>query len=840
MVRLLRSYRVLVLISLTAIAVSTLAVISNVPTSTPYSPFNTGARGTSRITELISNNLIYGFNELPEGFKGTVLLVLQAELPPSEYLRVERLLSSGAQVIILDEGGYSNNLLKHLGITSSITNYVVLDEVFKYVSREYPIITSASLKSELITYRPTYVEVSGLAKVVAESSKYSYADVDRNNYYSLGEYMRSYPIIIQSRIGDGYLTVISDLDVISNELIDMNYGALSKLITNPTYIAIGYLGLSSTDLLKYLLTKTLPTGYRSGVEGSLIPYVITVAVSAISYYLTYRHRTLKSVKRFKSYTIICSSYVAVIATYVAFITDNPYLVIPALANFTISLFNVGSVIRYVLTATLIYYSSLGLETLLYLIPTYLLIPYLMILEPDVGLNNFVGPSTTNLIKYLSLMLIVPLINLNTLLPLSLIMAVSIINCLVHYVRLYGVRVELLEVPEEVVLKGKASLLLNTYSRHTTYLALTGFSSGFFELKDYSIIRYDLPSNHLGTQNAVLNPVVMDSSCFAKRLLTPISVRYLVVPSTMKLIERLRSEVFSRRDVKDLLSGVELSFTELGSGLVGVGSEGISKVLSGLLVRGGVNVFLAELIRSLTALETEVFSDKLGSRGRLGEYVGVRPYIPGDEVRHIHWSKSLSAQKLMIKEFTVSDVKDYLTGGGGLEPAVMVDLTVSDAASLDRLILTLLNVYLSLIRVSPDVKAPLVIVSNEFVLVMKGKALDVLYRLYKALSNVMPKLIYDYEPMKTEVSVEYVKNLITYSDRFRYFSKLLNANKYFAEEVVRALVMNELTPPRPITILHSDVLSVRYGLVRYELSRYGYTDVELSKLAQHIANSGGRY
>lgn len=838
----LKSYRTLMLTLLLTISLSTLAAIVNIPTSTPYSPFNTDVNGISKFAEYFCSNFLYSLSDVSKGFNGTVVVILNNELKSSEYSVIEDLLSSGSTVVILDEYGYSNNLLKYLGIDALVVNHVVLDEVFKYGSREYPLLRLRGSELNLTAYRPTYIYVSDSSFVVAETSKYSYADINGDGYYSLGESMKSYPVIAQFYVGRGRLLLISDLDIISNGLIDMNKLAFSKLVSTPTYIVVNHLGLGGADYFKYLITKAIPTGYRNGFDGSILPYAIIVAVSATSYYLFYTARKSKKSRRVNPYVLICNSYVMVVITYRAFVDNNPYYVVPAFINLITSLVGIDFIVRPVLVATLIYYSSLDINLLLYLLPTYILLPYLMTSDLDFNLSGFLGPSTVSITKFLSLMILTSLVNLSTILPISLMITTSLVNCLVNYVRLYDIKVELLEVPKEVVLRDRASLLLNTYSKLTSYLTLAGSDGGrkVFKLKDYSVIRYDLPTDHVGTHTLLLNIAVMDELGFARRLLTPISVNYLVVPHVMKLLESIRSELFSRRDVRDLLSSVELSIIELG-GLIGVGSGNIAKVLNSLVVGGGISRFLTEFIRSLTALEAEIHSERLGSRVRYGEYVGIRHYVPGDEVRYVHWSKSLSLRELVVKEFALPHPKELITRkSGGLEPIVMVDLTVSDVWSLDRLLLTLLSIYLNIVRIDLEVKVPLVILSNNFILVIKGRSLDVLYRLYKALGSVIPKLIYDYKHIKTEVSAEYLKDLITHSDRVKYFAKLVSANKYFAEKVIKALAMNDLLPPKPFTVIYSDVLNVRYGLVRYELSVYGYLDVEPGKLVQYIASSGGNY
>jgi len=45
----------------------------------------------------------------------------------------------------------------------------------------------------------------------------------------------------------------------------------------------------------------------------------------------------------------------------------------------------------------------------------------------------------------------------------------------------------------------------------------------------------------------------------------------------------------------------------------------------------------------------------GTSGAAGNYYGVRGYVPGDNVKLIHWKKGLQMRELIVKEFTAAGV-----------------------------------------------------------------------------------------------------------------------------------------------------------------------------------------
>lgn len=829
----LSSYKVLVITLVVVIPISSVALLINLPTETLYSPFNSGVSGYSGVMELLYSSVAYGLSDIPKGFNGSILLPLTRDLVIHDYVVIKELVEGGVNLVVLDEYGYSNKLLNYLGVNAVVVSGVVLDEVFKGFSRYYPLIKfSLDSKSlELTTYRPAYVEVfDGDYSLIATTSNYSYVDVDGDGYYSVGEVMKPYIIVYSRRLGNGSITIITDLDVLSNELLSMNLVGIKELVGSPTYLVISYLNLSSVDYVKYLLTKLPIIKYRKDITSLITSYLIITTLSYTSYYVSFNGFSRRGLRPY----ILGGTYLLGVSVYYAVVSNDSLLIIPSITNLVLCL--IKSDLRSPSTlTTLAYYSLINPNMIMYLIPLYFLTPYLVDPKVDTSVANFLGPTSTNLIKYSLMMLTTSLVSIYSLLMTSLIIFSVLTHTLIHYVKLSNVRVELLEVPNEVLLKSDASILLTTYSKSLTYLVVV--NGGFkevFRVSGYSMIKFPIPTQHLGSYSLIINLVVTDYLGISRRLLRPLSIKYVVVPTTLKYLEVIRSELFSRRDVKELLSDVELSITELGSGLVGFGVEEVSRVVSGL-VRYGLRGGPVELIMSLVGF-SEGF-EGLGRRGRVGEYVGVRYYIPGDDFRHIHWSKSLSKTSLVVKEFTTSSTPEGSVVGGGLEPIVITDLVAYDVRDFDNIVLTLLTTFLSIVRVNPEVRTSLVLIYGDLVLVMRGKALDILYRLYKALSNLMPKLLYEYVPIKGSVSEGYVKYLIINLGNVKYFSKLVSANKSFTKELVKYLILNGLTPPKPYVIIHSDVFKVRYALVRYELSSYGYRDIGLSRLASYIALGG---
>lgn len=275
----MRVPRELILTFLYVIIVSVLAIVLNMSSQTPYSPYNTGSEGYSRLLEVVASiEIVRDLNHI-EPFS-VIILPLTREMGNlnSEYLK--NLTSAGATVIILDENGYSNKLLKDLGLGIEIRGIKVLDEVSKYRSREYPVIVVKFNNTilRIVTYKPSYIVSSKefSREVAGFTSDYAYADEDKNGFYTLGEVIGKYMVIYSAFQDKGSLWVVADLDILSNRAIDyLDNKAFIEILANSrkVYIVLEGLNVNLIDIIKYTLTRGL-----GGTRGNIFIFPITFTI----------------------------------------------------------------------------------------------------------------------------------------------------------------------------------------------------------------------------------------------------------------------------------------------------------------------------------------------------------------------------------------------------------------------------------------------------------------------------------------------------------------------------------------------------------------------------------
>lgn len=268
--------------------VSSISVLVNMPSTSPYSPFNTGSNGYSKFLSITSSRI--NFVKDLKGLDQRILVIIPLKSDPgiTIYQLIEDLLKQGAVVVVLDEEGYSNNLLEYLKIKARVERIKILDEVSKIRSREYPLV-ELSLDGNLLriaTYRPSYIVADeGNMISVAKTSKYAYADLDNNGYYTVGELMGEYVVACSWNIEKGVLWLIADLDIFTNDLIGIgdNLEFLSKLtVLGKQHLIVDYINLNAIDLFKYWFNNLIPgTSAQNNISLALLSYFAVLAATVL-------------------------------------------------------------------------------------------------------------------------------------------------------------------------------------------------------------------------------------------------------------------------------------------------------------------------------------------------------------------------------------------------------------------------------------------------------------------------------------------------------------------------------------------------------------------------------
>lgn len=244
-------------------------VLIEMPSSSPYSVYNTGYNGYSLLAEKYSIQPVLNITstDIAEPNNTVILVPLLHDLDNETLSTLKWLIEHGGTIVFLDENGYVNDFMYlYLNAQVWIANATVYDDIMNYNgNRSLPLIETLFGNENLTCYlyRPSPIEIgeksSGIEIIVhGESSPFSYRDNDGNGYFNSGDVFGSQPIIVEVKMSNGTIYVIPDLDVFTNKFIKLgdNEKLASFLVENYSmrYIYIGGINATFFDYVKTYLS----------------------------------------------------------------------------------------------------------------------------------------------------------------------------------------------------------------------------------------------------------------------------------------------------------------------------------------------------------------------------------------------------------------------------------------------------------------------------------------------------------------------------------------------------------------------------------------------------------
>jgi len=214
--------------------------------------------GLTTFTTKFEASKIESLNNLPSTAKGTVLILIPySQLTGQELERLRSYVSTGGTLIVLDDYGFGNQVLSHLGLEMRFTGSPLLDPLFNYKNKRLPKITdfpqtplTGGIKSMVLNHATALCNVSE-SEVLARSSRFSFLDSDGDSVWDPDEPTGPFPVAAYARVGEGYVVAVADPSIIINSMIvlDDNMAFMKNIV--------GFLG----EKPKVMIDKShLPTG----------------------------------------------------------------------------------------------------------------------------------------------------------------------------------------------------------------------------------------------------------------------------------------------------------------------------------------------------------------------------------------------------------------------------------------------------------------------------------------------------------------------------------------------------------------------------------------------------
>lgn len=543
------------------------------------------------------------------------------------------------------------------------------------------------------------------------------------------------------------------------------------------------------------------------------------------------------------YYIAAILYMTFIALLTVILEDNIVLVTPLFLMFIIISLSFKFKIGYPLTQLVILslyilYSSLNYLLFMLLIPLACVIPFLFIRQHTVELESTsipIGPTITGLLKYTLYYSIIVFINPLSMLSLITVVAIALVYAIIEYARLCSISVELMSVPRRILLGSKSDVLFSVSSPRNVILILSTGNSKYvvYSIKGNSTIKFPLEGNSIGRYVTTITAIVLDEKGFSRRLLLSYAIEYSVVPVTKYAIELLRERMHVTEEVASTPS-IEITVIESPGGELTVESRGIE----------GAKSFLKELLSYILTWSRRPLEEMFGRasvyqgavplhRGkgsRAGEYIGARYYVPGDNLKDIHWKKSISKGILIVKEYAELG-KSIRVGYSSkqLGPIIIADLFATSSKELDRIMYRLLNTLVNIALRNPRATIILVLIAGDMVVALRGGAVDLLYRILVPIEKALYKIMYEYESMSKPLEPEIIAEIQESPGKPKPLRIIMFVNLSFAERILSLLINSNILPPRPYTIVHGKATSMKYSVLKYKLNRLGYGFINVDEL-----------
>jgi hypothetical protein len=157
---------------------------------------------------------------------GTALIAIPYVRPSPRDLEVlSRYVTGGGMLILLDDFGFGNEVLAHLGSGARFAGQVLTDPLFNYRAGRFPKIidfpeapAQEGVERLILNHATAISGTEGLT-VLARSAPTSFLDTDRDGRRDPDEASGPFVVAAVGRLGAGYLVLVSDPSILLNGML---------------------------------------------------------------------------------------------------------------------------------------------------------------------------------------------------------------------------------------------------------------------------------------------------------------------------------------------------------------------------------------------------------------------------------------------------------------------------------------------------------------------------------------------------------------------------------------------------------------------------------------------
>ena len=249
-----------------------------IKTSVDFSMFNTNWNGCSEFAKVLVERgkiapVLYSYNSIDLKREGVLIVVgPDVDFSPLEIEEVRSFLEEGGTLFIADDFGLANSLLEGLEVKGKFSDKP-LGDIFYCKKADFPVV--ARIEDPQLSYGVEKLVLNIPSVITGLEGE---EEVFSSKVSVVGGNRRSYPILAEIRYGAGRVILLSDPDILINDMATEN----GKFIDN----LVGYLSPGS-DLFYF----------DDAHHSDFNPYSITTV---------YIHRELDRGKAFKVFAFVAA------------------------------------------------------------------------------------------------------------------------------------------------------------------------------------------------------------------------------------------------------------------------------------------------------------------------------------------------------------------------------------------------------------------------------------------------------------------------------------------------------------------------------------------------------
>lgn len=204
-----------------------LLLIRTVPAGRDSSVLNEGWNGLREAADALDASALMSYDDLTSvNAPATLVIIPRLSIGDASLAAIEAFTDAGGTLIVLDDFGFGNEVLSHLGVNVRFARGVLMDPLYCHRAETMPRVELAyadtdTLLQTMVLNSATWLEVGGGVDVWARSSYFSYGDVNHDSMRNSGDIDGPLPVAATTTYGAGRVVVVSDSSLLLNSTVDL-------------------------------------------------------------------------------------------------------------------------------------------------------------------------------------------------------------------------------------------------------------------------------------------------------------------------------------------------------------------------------------------------------------------------------------------------------------------------------------------------------------------------------------------------------------------------------------------------------------------------------------------